>query len=288
MTKPTDKVNLSENRAVLQRSTGTVRLGFKRRGNETVLDDLFQEGSGKIRMALSEKGRLKEAVIINTTGGLTDGDVFSTAIHWQKDTTASVTTQAAERIYRSRGGDAHLKTKLRMEQGATALWLPQETIMFDHARLRRSNGISLVGDARLIAVEACIFGRTAMGEKVTTGMMRDEWHIRHDGRLIFADRFCLEGDIEAELNHPAIAGGAIAMATIVHVSPNNLIEALRDVIDSRTCAGGVTRLGPLTLTRLFAKNAQELREVIVLLLDVLISGTLPKHTGSLLPRVWSL
>ena len=40
--------------------------------------------------------------------------------------------------------------------------------------------------ARLLAVEAVVLGRTAMGESVRQGRLRDRWRIRREGRLIFA------------------------------------------------------------------------------------------------------
>jgi urease accessory protein len=281
-------MNQNADPIALQRSTGNVRVSFKQRDGKTVLDDLYQAGSGKIRMARSEPGRLSEAVIINTTGGLTDGDEFASEIHWQKDTTAILTTQAAERIYQSRRGNAVITSKMQLDEGATGLWLPQETILFDGGRLLRSNNIDLHGTAQLIAVEATIFGRTAMGEKIISGLLVDEWYIRIDGKLVFADRFRLQDDMDAKLRNPAIANGANALATIIHAAPLHDLGQIRNILENQPCTGGSTMLGPLSVTRLFADNAQDLRRGVVAVLDALIAVSCPKHAGSLLPRVWSL
>ena len=77
-----------------------------------------------------------------------------------------MTGAAAEKIYRSLGPDANLRIKLDVATGATLAWLPQETILFDRARIDRSIDVDLAADARLILAEAVIFGRTGMGERV--------------------------------------------------------------------------------------------------------------------------
>jgi len=241
-----------------------------------------------VKIARAEQGRLKEAVIINTTGGLTDGDVFEAHVHWRKDTTAIVTTQAAERIYLSRQGNAEIHSRLIVDEGASAMWLPQETILFDGGRLKRANTIEIAENASLIAVESCTFGRAAMGEIVEQGYFSDGWQIRVGGKLALADRFELSDDIQQRLNHPAIANGASALATIIHAGENmaETCEAIRGIIGNDGAIGGCSSLGPLTITRLFGKNAHELRTTTIQILELLMARTVPDHSGRLLPRVW--
>ena len=286
--------NLSTASVDLQRSTGLIRLSFKERGANTVLDDMYQQGSGKVRMARPENDRHLEAVLINTSGGMTDGDLFSSKIHWQQNTTAIVTTQAAERIYKSRGGLANIQTELTIDNGATALWLPQETIMFDGAMAHRSNHITLAKTARLVAVESCIFGRAAMGEIVRRGRFQDSWQFKCDGKLQFVDRFLLEDNIQSKLDRAAIANGANSMATIICSLPqlqkpfDNLLDQIRAILDNQTCRGGASTIGQLTIIRLFAKSAYELRIAVIEVLEFLLSGISTQENKRFMPRVWSL
>ncbi|MBW8723822.1 MAG: urease accessory protein UreD [Inquilinus limosus] len=155
----------------LARARGRLDLGFKRRGVETVLDALFQEGCAKARFPRREAGAFAGAVLLNTAGGLTGGDRLSQAVRWGEGTAATVAGQAAERIYRSLGDAAQIETRLTVEPGAVAEWLPQETILFDRARLDRDLRIELRGDARFLGVEAIVFGRAAMGETVRQGTL---------------------------------------------------------------------------------------------------------------------
>ena len=62
-----------------------------------------------------------EAVALNTAGGLTDGAELVTSVEWRKHTRAVVTSQAAERIYRSRDGNARIETTLTVDKDQQSL-----------------------------------------------------------------------------------------------------------------------------------------------------------------------
>ncbi len=277
--------------APLQRATGKAEVSFRQRDGKAVLGDLYQEGSAKVRLARAEPGRLTEAVLINTSGGLTDGDEFTTSIGWGKDTKAIVTTQASERFYKTRAGHACIVSNLEIAENACALWLPQETIMFDGGAYERKTLIDMPSSATLVAIESTMFGRKAMGEVVTDGWMREIWQVRIDGRLAFVDAFELGGQIDQSLERRAIANGAKAVSTIVFVGRD--IETRRDrvneIIESNEGLGRASSLGALMVVRLFADDIHSLRRLSVPILDdLLICATQAKGAASLLPRVWLL
>lgn len=277
--------------APLQRATGTAEVSFRQRDGKTVLDDLYQEGSAKVRLARAEPGRLTEAVLINTSGGLTDGDKYSARIGWGKNTTAIVTTQASERLYKTREGHASIVSDLKIAEGACALWLPQETIMFDGGAYERKTLIDMASSATLLAIESTMFGRKAMGEVVENGWLREQWQVRIDGRLVFVDAFELGGAINQHLGRRAVANGARAVATIVFAGRD--IETMRDrvneIVESKQGLGRASSLGGLMVARLFAEDSQSLRQLTVPILeDLLRHATQAKGQASLLPRVWSL
>ena len=144
--------------ARLERSTGKVDLSFKLRDGETVLGDLYQQGCGKARLGRKEPEQLLEAILINTSGGLTDGDCITTGVKWEDNTCAVVTTQAAERFYKALAGKAILETRLEIGQNACGLWLPQETIMFDSAAYERTTKVELGTNALMVALKPVFLG----------------------------------------------------------------------------------------------------------------------------------
>lgn len=263
----------------MQRASGRSRIVFRRRGGVTCLDRLYQDGSSKVRLP-SVIGPTPEAVLINTAGGLTGGDIFSTEVVLQAGARAVLTTQACERIYRSSGGAAEVSSRIELGSGARLHWLPQETILFDGGRLSRRLEVELAEEAEFLAVEAVIFGRAAMGEQVVSGSFRDRWRIRREGRLVFADDLRFEGDIAHQLARPAVLAGNAAMATVFYAAPDcdQLLENVRSALRS---AGGASAWAGKLVIRVAAADGLALRRALVPVLSVLMAER-P------LPKVWQL
>ena len=265
----------------LQRAEGKARLSFKHADGRSRIDDLYQQGCLKLRLPRNGAAD-PEAVMINTAGGLTDGDRLTVEARWKAGSSAVLTTQACERIYKSRAEVARIETRLTVEADASAFWLPQETILFDGGRLERQARVTLKGDARLVACEAVIFGRLAMGETVRSGLLRDTWRIERDGKLLFLDRLGFEGDIAARLDRRAVGDGARALASVIVGAPDTggLCAALRPLLERPGVTGGCSDLGSgVVLARLLAPSGHGLRNALIPLLQRLRGGALP--------RVWT-
>src|SRR5690606_27702582 len=109
----------------LQRARGAAKVASKQLGETTRLDTLYQDGCCKIRLPRTHSTAV-EAVLINTAGGITGGDV----LNWGGAVAAGghmvLTTQACERSYRSTGDTARVETRLEAGENAHLDWLPQE------------------------------------------------------------------------------------------------------------------------------------------------------------------
>ena len=214
-------------------------------------------------------------MLINTSGGLAGGDRIDIDVEAAGD--VCITTQAAEKIYRSLGSETRVSTRLKVETAAKVLWLPQEAILFDGSCLRRSFDAELDGDATLLAVESVVLGRKAMGENLNAFSFRDHWRIRRNGKLAFADdvRLNAAGEIGA-----AALNGAGAMATIVLIRPDaeNFLEPLREIIGT---SGGVSAWDGKLIARLIARDGFGLRKSLIPALKLLAA---PVE----LPKVWTL
>src|SRR5262249_3377244 len=163
------------------------------------------------------RARELDAVLINSAGGIAGGDQFAIEITGQPKARVTATSAAAEKVYRSLGPDARIDIVLKAEAEASLAWLPQETILFDGARLTRNINIDLAEDARFIIAEAVVFGRTGMGEAVEHGSLLDRWRVRRGGRLIYAETVRLDGPIAQKLGEAAVAKGGAAIATVLLV-----------------------------------------------------------------------
>ncbi len=264
------------------RSQGALDLSFRLRGGRSVIDRSYQSGCLRMRLPRAESpAEAPCAVLINTAGGVAEGDSLDQRIAWGEDTVATVTTQAAEKVYRALARGCAISTRLSVERGARAEWLPQETILFDACRLRREARIMLAEDVTFLGVESIVLGRTAMGEHVRSGALRDALRIWRGGRLIYADALALDGDIAALMRRAAIGGGARAMAVIVHASDGAaaLRDPVRDALEQAEGLGAASCWNGLLAVRLIAPDGEVLRHDVALALSVL-------REGRPLPRVW--
>jgi urease accessory protein len=264
------------------RSQGVLDLSFRKRSNATVADRTYQ--SGCLRMRLPRREHAAEApcaVLINTAGGVAEGDRLDQRIAWGESTVATVTTQAAEKIYRALARGSTISSHLTVAPGAEAEWLPQETILFDQARLRRDARIVLEGNVTFLGLEAIVLGRTAMGETVRSGSLRDRMRIWRNGRLIYADTLALDGDVAALMQRSAIGNGARGMAVIVHASAaaKILLSPVRDALEGAEGLAAASTWNGLLAVRLLAPDGETLRHDVALALGAL-------REGRPLPRVW--
>ncbi len=159
----------------LQRARAEARVVFARAGERTEPSRVFETGG--LRWRFPRSTNPCEAVIVNIGGGVAGGDTYTIALTLEDDAAVEATTTAAEKIYRSEGPAARIATALTLRDGARLVWLPQETILFDHARLERALTIDIAADATLIAAETVVFGRLAMGEARIDASLRDSWRL---------------------------------------------------------------------------------------------------------------
>lgn len=203
------------------------------------------------------------AVLGNISGGMVGGDRYTLSLEVEDEASVLFTGQAAEKVYRSAGDETTVEVDVRLGSRAALYWLPQGTILFDGCRLRRRTTFDVAPEARLLAGEIVMFGRSAMGERLRRGLFHDDWRVLLDGRLIWADAFHIAGDLRAGLDHPATLGGARAMANCVYVAQDaaaRLEDARRVLAD--TAAGvraAATAFEGLLLIRWFGDDAAALR-----------------------------
>ncbi len=254
----------------LPRARGAAAVAVRLRGGRSRLARLRHEGSAKCLMPRVPGA--PEAVLINTAGGLTGGD----RIAWEAEAGAgaalAVTTQAAERVYRASAGEARVATRLALGPGAWLRWLPQETILFDGGRLERSLDVEMADDARLLALEAVVLGRAAMGETVRRGHLVDRWRVTRGGRLLHADTLRLSGPVAEIAARPGVFAGHRAAATLLYAGPDaaDRLAAVRALLPE--AAGASAMPGRLVL-RLLAADARALRAALAPV--VALFGPLP-------------
>lgn len=260
------------------RARGVLQLEAKRRGRDTVIANLRQEGSLKALFP-KVRGTTLDTVFLNTAGGLTGGDKMEIAISAQEGAHVVVSSQAAERAYCAQTDEiARTDVTIDVASAGRVEWMPQETILFDQAALTRKITVGLAADATALLVEPIVFGRVAMGESVRSLRLTDQWRVTRAGQLVFADAIRLIGDAKAIMARAAVAAGAGAMATILLAGPEATARAAQ--VELPDTSGMNLIADDLLLVRLLASDGYTLRQQMIPVLTAL--------TDTPIPRVWRL
>ncbi|MEH2531446.1 urease accessory protein [Bradyrhizobium sp. AZCC 1588] len=260
------------------RAQGAVRFGVHLQDGVTRRGDLHESGSLRVRFPSPEAEGLS-GVFVNTAGGIAGGDRFDIDIGAGEGTRLTLTTAAAEKVYRASGAAAQLSIALKAKAGAHLAWLPQETILFDRARIVRRIDIDLAEDASLLLCEIVVFGRAAMGETMRHGEFVDRWRLRRGGKLVFAETIRLDGDIGAKLARSAVAKGGVAIGTALIVPGDEaIVERIREASEAFGGEVGISCWNGFAMARFCAQDAARLRADMMTVLG--------RASGAALPRLW--
>lgn len=232
----------------------------------------------------------KEVVLANTSGGLVGGDELVISVEVDCDASAVITSQAAEKAYRSAGPDTCIDVSLNVKSGARLCWIPQATILFDGVRLRRKISLYVDSQGSALAGEILVFGRVARGESLTHGLVHDEWRLHRNGKLAWADSLHLTGDIQSQLNASYGFNGSKAMATLVYASEDapRMLDWARSMLGTSECWSGATLIGNVLVARWLGKDVAALQREYLSFISAFRASTeaSPDESEAILPRLW--
>jgi urease accessory protein len=270
------------------RADGAAELAFSRGSDGlTRLATLRQRAPMRVLFPKQVPGDLPVAALVNVGGGLVAGDRAAVTVRVDEGAAALVTSQAAEKVYRSTGADTRVTSRLVVEPGGWLEWCPQETILFDRARLRRKLRLELTGDARAMLGEILVLGRLASGERATQGFLLDRIEVIRNGALVWLESFRLDGDYGHVLEASAGLNGAKALATFVHAGPAAArhLDLARDLLlGAEGASAAATVVNELLVVRWLASDPLALRRSFVLFW----AGFRAAAAGlpAALPRLW--
>lgn len=271
----------------LQRADGYGRLVVRGSEYGMRIEDLFERSPIRILFPKTGVSLAEEAVIVNTGGGVAGGDHLNLSVSALSGASLAMTSQAAEKVYRALQDPARLTTSLKVHAGARLAWLPQETIVFNGARIHRMTEIEVFSGAEMLALEWLVLGRAAHGERVVSGTVLDGWRVKKDGRLIWADLFRIGDEIFEHLNRKALLSNFNSIATLVYFGPDagTRLEVLREILSPLRCDCAVTLINSLIIARFAAGQSADLKVAL---------GNALQHFGTVVgpgpfrvPKMWS-
>ena len=265
--------------AGLQRSCGEARLILGSRAGAPRIAGLQQSGSAKVMLPDRDLG---QAIFLNTSGGLTGGDRLRYELRLAAGLSICATTQTAERAYASLGEVAVAEVALDIGDGASLDWLPQETLIYEHARLQRRINVTLGHDARLLLTETVVLGRHAMGELTEFAGFRDFRLVSRDHRPIWAESLHVDAATLASRSGKALLGKARCFSTIALIAPDAVdhLGRVNDLLCAEGCAVAASAWNGRLILRLVSEHLWPLRQQVA---QILI-----RLRGKPVPRVWQL
>ena len=271
----------------LQRARGACRITLGNSEKSTRIMDLYQKSPMRVLFPRTSGATVEEAVLVNTSGGVAGGDQLQTNVTAMEGASIVITTQAAEKVYRALKESAQILTTLKASDSARLAWLPQETIVFNRARLSRATHIEITSGAELLALEWLVLGRAAYGEKLAAATITDCWRVVKDGRLVWAENFRITDDVLPHLGRQALLSDCTAVATLVYsgTASGARLELLRDLASSLECHSGATLVGGLMVARFAARTSYDLRTSVRSVLQQCAKGF--ARGPFQVPRMWS-
>ncbi|NJN46523.1 MAG: urease accessory protein UreD [Candidatus Competibacteraceae bacterium] len=263
-----------------------LELGFCRSGQRTVLQHCRHAGPLQVqRPFLPENDGTCHVYILHPPGGVVGGDELIIQTELDAGARALLTTPSAGKFYRSGGDVARQTSNLRVADGAVLEWLPQETVVFQNARVNSTIQVDLTGNANFIGWDIVCLGRPAADERFTEGFFHQRIEIRHDGLPLYIEQGRYSGDV---LNAPWGLRGQPVIASLFCVTRRvELLAKVRDAVADTQPDElvGVTGLDGVLLCRYLGPSTERARFLFgqawtVIREEVLSKGVIP-------PRVWS-
>jgi urease accessory protein len=255
-----------------------LRLGLRHDGTRTILATRAHRGPLVVQRPFYPEGEVCHLYLVHPPGGIVSGDDLRLHLRVGERAHGLVTTPAATKFYRARGGaQASLDQHLEVEDGALE-WLPQETLVFDGAVARSRTVVNLTGRARFIGWEVLCLGRPASEETFTVGSVNQDLELWREGSPVLLDHLRLAPG--SSLHEPWGLAGHAALGTLIATPATaDDVDAARDPLIACTLVDGVL------MARTLAAQGETVRRRLNALWQRLRPAILGRP--ALAPRIWA-
>jgi urease accessory protein len=242
----------------------SLSLGFADDGGTTRLVERRHSGPLRVQKPLyPEGGAVCHAIIVHPPGGVVGGDQLELSATVGEGARAFLTTPGAAKWYKANGKVSRQSVRLHAAAGASIEWLPQETIFFDHAHVELEQDITLAAGASYIGCDILCMGRSASGERFSSGRVVQRTRIRQGARLLWWEQGALTPDGMAS---PLGMGGHTVCATLLAVGaalPAAVLAQLRSEAAAAGAQFGATQMKGLLVVRHLGDDSEAAREIML-------------------------
>lgn len=260
-----------------------LQLGFTRAVHKTVLSERHHQGPLTVQRPFYADDGLCHVYLLHPPGGMVAGDSLAIDVTLAAGSEALLTTPAAGKCYRS--SDARVARQavtLTVADRAALEWLPQETIVYDGARLEADMRIELGDAASFIAWDIAVFGRPAAGEVFEHGFVQAGWRIYKAGRPLHTER--MRFDAAAVQARWGLQGCPVCGSLFAAPVSEQALARVRALIGEAP-GRGVTLIDDMLVCRAIDQRADRLRAFLQTVWAVLRPDVLQRSESP--PRIWA-
>ncbi|WP_367650845.1 urease accessory protein UreD [Methylomonas sp. ZR1] len=279
---PAQLATHSVNEAAPSHWEAELTLDFALRGHKTALVNRSHRGPLTVQRPFYPEGEVCHVYLLHPPGGVVAGDRLTINANAETAAQALITTPAAGKFYRSGGGEARQTVNLTVANGASLEWLPQETIVYEGARLDSSMTIDLAENGRFIGWEILALGRPAAGEGFENGSANLNWRINRAGRLVYLERLRL--DAAAFQSRWGLFGHSACGTMFLYPATPLHLAAVQELIGEKPNRG-VTLIEGLLICRGLDERADLLKGFFERVWGLVRGEVVGKEVC--LPRIWA-
>lgn len=259
-------------------------LGFRASPEKTVLAKRERYGPLAVQRPFYPEGKVCHVYLLHPPGGVAGGDQLQINVDLASASHGLVTTPGATKFYRSAGSSAGQTQRLRVADGASLEWLPQESIFFPGARVKMHTRVDLSGSGRLALWETHCLGRPAIQESFDEGSLDAGLELWRDGKPLLIERLRVNPDSR---RRSSVLNGQPVTATAIfsHAEASHLDAAREQIdVDDQSIAAA-TLIGDLLLVRYLGNSTEQAKDLFNEIWGTLRELLLHRPVSA--PRIWN-
>ena len=261
-----------------------LELAYARQGETTRPVKRRHLGPLRVQKHLYPEGpEVCQHIVLHPPGGVAGGDSLTIEVDVGEGAWAQLTSPGASKWYAA-SQPSRQDLQLRVADGASLEWLPQETIIYSGAQAHLHSHIELQGRARLLYWDIVALGRPASDAPFTQGLYQAALDISRDGQRLWHERQRIAGGDKLLASPIGLAGQPVFATLIASTEPTSaLINACRAL--AGPYRADISPLPGLLIGRCLALGALHARAWLIDIWRLLRPFMLGRT--ALAPRIWS-
>lgn len=259
-------------------------LEFTKRDRRTVISHCLHKGPLTIQRPFYPEDDVCHTYLLHPPGGVVGGDQLTLNVNVKSHAHALITTPAATKFYRSNGDVAWQRQVMHVAGSAILEWLPQETIVFNAAKLNILTQVNLDEGARFAGWEILCLGRPASGETFERGECRQRLEIFREGDPVVMERTNLVGGSEIQKAKWGLADFPVTATMLVTDIDKEVLDKVREISTDERIRFSATLIKDILVCRYLGYQGIEARECFTAVWEVLRKIWIDKSPCQ--PRIW--